>query len=339
VPGWLRQGASIGQNNERKIKLKKDCNNLTISTTILSALACFALASAPNAFGVSPSPDGCYPNFTTAEGCNALNSLTTGAGNSGLGWYALFSDTDANYNTGVGAGALALTTTGGDSNTAVGAAALLLNTTGFENVAVGTNALVLNDTGQRNDAVGAFALSMNIDGSFNTALGRCALLGNTDGSNNTAVGYLAGMNQTTGSNNTYIGDPGVAEESNVIRIGNIAASGTDYEAFYVGGVVGVGIPMVTAVPVYIDTATGQLGTVPIDASGKAATPRVRGGNGAQPQAMLNHKVTELQATVAQQQKQIETLTAQLKEQAAQIQKVSAQLEVSKPAPQVVVNKP
>jgi hypothetical protein len=29
----------------------------------------------------------------------------------------------------------------------------------------------------------------------------------------------------------------------------------------------------------------------------------------------------------------------VKEQAAQIQKVSAQLEVSKPAPQVVVNKP
>jgi len=40
----------------------------------------------------------------------------------------------------------------------------------------------------------------------------------------------------------------------------------------------------------------------------------------------------LQATVARQQKQIDALTAGL-------QKVSAQLEVSKPAPQVVVNKP
>ncbi|PYI97021.1 MAG: hypothetical protein DMF00_14355 [Verrucomicrobia bacterium] len=70
----------------------------------------------------------------------------------------------------------------------------------------------------------------------------------------------------------------------------------------------------------------------------------------QHQAMLNDKVEKLQATVAQQQKQIATLTAQLKEQAAQftaqlkeqaaqIQKVSAELEVSKPAPQVVVNKP
>jgi len=63
---------------------------------------------------------------------------------------------------------------------------------------------------------------------------------------------------------------------------------------------------------------------------------------------MNNKVEKLQATVAQQQKQIETLTArlneqaetftaQLKEQSAQIQKVSAQLETSKPAPQVVNN--
>ena len=43
-----------------------------------------------------------------------------------------------------------------------------------------------------------------------------------------------------------------------------------------------------------------------------------------------HRVSSLQATVAQQQKQIEELTAGL-------QKVSAQVEMSKPAPQTVVN--
>jgi uncharacterized coiled-coil protein SlyX len=53
--------------------------------------------------------------------------------------------------------------------------------------------------------------------------------------------------------------------------------------------------------------------------------------------MLNRKVDKLQATVAQQKKQIEILTASLREQAAQIQKVSAQLELSKSAPQVVNN--
>ena len=50
-------------------------------------------------------------------------------------------------------------------------------------------------------------------------------------------------------------------------------------------------------------------------------------------------VQELEATVAQQQKEIQALTASLKEQASQIQKVSAQLEVSKPAPQMVINNP
>jgi hypothetical protein len=44
----------------------------------------------------------------------------------------------------------------------------------------------------------------------------------------------------------------------------------------------------------------------------------------------NRTVGELKATVAQQQKQIEALTAGL-------QKVSAQLEVNKPAPQTVLN--
>jgi len=55
------------------------------------------------------------------------------------------------------------------------------------------------------------------------------------------------------------------------------------------------------------------------------------------------KVQEQEATIAQLKKDfgatIALLTARLDEQAAQIQKVSAQIEVSKPAPQVVVNKP
>ena len=68
-----------------------------------------------------------------------------------------------------------------------------------------------------------------------------------------------------------------------------------------------------------------------------AAPRSAPGAAAQRQAMLNGKVENLEATVSQQQKQIETLTAQLREQAAQIQKASAQVEASKPAPQAVNN--
>ena len=73
---------------------------------IALVVACFGLL--PLAQAVSPAPDGCYPGFTTAEGCNALKSLTSGAGNTGVGWYSLSSDTTHSYNTGVGAGALFL---------------------------------------------------------------------------------------------------------------------------------------------------------------------------------------------------------------------------------------
>ena len=51
------------------------------------------------------------------------------------------------------------------------------------------------------------------------------------------------------------------------------------------------------------------------------------------------KVEDQQASISQLRSEMQTMVAQLKEQAAQIQKVSAQIQVNKPAPQVVVNKP
>ena len=77
--------------------------------------------------------------------------------------------------------------------------------------------------------------------------------------------------------------------------------------------------------------TGKLGTNAVDANGnKVAVPT--------PKVTLNDflnaqkRVAELEDTVAR-------LAATFQEQAAQIQKVSAQVEVKKPAPHVVVNKP
>jgi hypothetical protein len=164
-------------------------------------LTCFGVL--PRTHAVVPLPDGCYPNYTTAEGCNALYFLTTGPGNTALGWYSLFSDTTGSFNTGVGGGALALNN--GDSNTAVGAAALLLNTTGTLNTAVGTDALVHNDSGGQNTANGAFALFSNTTGIANTANGYSALFGNTTGGANTAIGNAALSSNTTGFDNTATG--------------------------------------------------------------------------------------------------------------------------------------
>src|SRR6266480_333595 len=206
---------------------------------IAFTLICFALSPAPNAFGVVPAPDGGYPNFTTAEGQNALRSLTTGAANTALGAYTLFSTATASFNTAVGAGALDLNT--GDNNTATGAAALLLNTTGTENTANGTAALEFNDTGSQNVAIGDGVMFNNIVGSFNVAMGDSAL-NNADSVFNTAVGFSAGQNVAAGGENIYLGDtagtldfigasPG--DEAGVIRIGSIF-SGT--AACFINGI-------------------------------------------------------------------------------------------------------
>jgi hypothetical protein len=151
--------------------------------------------------GVTPPPDGCYPSFTTAEGCDALKFLTTGTGNTGLGWRSLFSDAAGNFNTAVGAGALVLNNA--DSNTAVGAAALLLNTTGIENTAIGTGSLVHNDIAEQNTATGAFALSNHVSGNGNTANGANALFSDTSGQLNTAIGAGALFTDNNGFNGSF----------------------------------------------------------------------------------------------------------------------------------------
>ncbi|MGC1321738.1 MAG: hypothetical protein WA849_06125 [Candidatus Udaeobacter sp.] len=304
-------------------------NQYITLTSIILALSCFALL--PKTQAVSPVPDGCYPGFTTAEGCNALQGLTTGAGNTGLGWDALFGTSTANFNTGVGAGTLVLNNA--DSNTAVGAAALLLNTAGTENSALGTAALVNNDNGTNNTAVGAFALQTNTNGSNNTALGNAALQ-NSTGDFITAVGANTGTDPGIVTNNVYIGDPGFAGDTNVISIGGIAASGTPYEMTFIGGIYGGSVNTGSALPVYVDT-DGHLGTTLVNANGQKV--RLRAPQGAQSQATLNEfqkqqkRIADLEGTVAR-------LAAIVKDQSAQIEKVSAQLELRKPVRRVVVNK-
>jgi hypothetical protein len=245
-------------------KLNKRKINMKLQNLIHILIGILCIGFLPRAQAVLPAPDGGYPNFTTAEGTNALKNLTTGAANTGVGWRALFSAGDANFNTGVGAGALVLNT--GDSNTAVGTAALLLNTTATQNTAVGTGALVFNDTGPLNTAVGYQALSANVSGLENTAIGDQALLNNTGnfnvavggaallnntagnentacgsgalndttGNDNTALGFQAGISATTGDGNVYIGSGmhGVAGEANHtyvrnINTTNVSGGGTD----------------------------------------------------------------------------------------------------------------
>jgi Chaperone of endosialidase len=217
------------------------------------------------AHAVVPPPDGGYPGFNTAEGQNALFSLTSGAANTAVGWFSLRTETTGSFNTGVGAGTLVLNT--GDENTAIGAAALLLNTatgntavgsrallnntSGFVNAAVGGRALTNNTTGNSNVAFGVSALEQHITGDNNVAVGYGALASSTDapgnvavgaaalsavttGAHNVGVGLLAGINVTTASNIICIGDEVFgADVDNSCYVGNIWAQPGGSQAVFV----------------------------------------------------------------------------------------------------------
>jgi len=173
---------------------------LRIKLTSLVTLTLFVFA--PAVHPVSPPPDGGYLNQNTAEGEDALFSLTTGRYNTAIGYNALFNNTTGELNTAVGNAALSSNSTG-YQNTAVGNGALESNTTGFGNVAVGSYSLLFNTTGGYNTAI--HGMGFNTTGSYNTAVGFAALDSNTVGNYNTANGYQALYSNTTGSYNTATG--------------------------------------------------------------------------------------------------------------------------------------
>jgi hypothetical protein len=206
---------------------------------------------------VVPAPDGGYPGGNTAEGQNALLSLTTGGFNTAVGFLSLRSDTTAGLNTAIGAGALLANTA--DDNTATGAGTLFSNTTGVGNTADGALALFKNTEGNFNTAIGLQALE-NSTASGNTAIGNGALFGNTTGTNNTAIGFQALFQSTTGIFNVAMGffaGSNVTTASSVICIGS-AGLNIDHTCF-IGNIRGVTTGNADAIPVLVDSF-GQLGT-------------------------------------------------------------------------------
>ena len=223
---------------------------------LLIPLVFVSFALSPDARAVDPPPDGGYDRFNTAEGTDALFSLTIlGFFNTATGFEALFSNTTGSANTATGLQALFFNT-GGNNNTADGVNALFSNTTGSANTADGLDALFSNTTGSFNTAHGHTALRHNTTGEGNTANGFRALVRNTTGNGNIALGNNAGENLTTGSNNIDIFDRGVAGEGNTIRIGK---QGTQ-TATFIAGIYGQVVAPATGTPVLID-GSGRLGTM------------------------------------------------------------------------------
>lgn len=201
----------------------------------------------------------------TAAGLNALEHNGSGQFNTGVGWTAL-QDNTGSENTGLGAQALGLNTTG-VGNTGMGAGALYYNLTGSDNTAIGVQTLALSTgssntgvgaaalvnatTGSNNVATGFWALGGTTTGSNNAALGAFALENAASGSNNIGLGYEAGVNVSGGGNNIEIGNLGISSDASVIRIGT---AGTHTQTF----IAGIARTAVSGSPVYI-TSSGQLG--------------------------------------------------------------------------------
>ena len=140
-----------------------------------------------------------------------------------------------------------LTTTGA-GNTGIGYGALYSNTTGQKNAASGNNALNNNIAGSYNTADGSGALNNNNAGSNNTAIGSEGLAFNTSGTENTAVGYWAGYGPfagdipTTGSQCTFVGayaNASVDGLTNATAIGYQAEVGAN-NSLILGGAVARG---------------------------------------------------------------------------------------------------
>ena len=319
--------------------------------------------------------DALFSNTTgfsnTGNGESALASNTTGVANTATGESALASNTTGGGNVADGVGALTSNTTGG-GNVAAGDNALFSNTTGQNNVASGSSALFSNTTGTDNTAVGLGALGFNDSGSFNIAVGVAAGGRLTTGDNNIYIGNSGVDSESTkirigtmGTHtNTFIaGISGVTVAGGVGVIINSAGrlgTVTSSERFkdeikpmdkvseailklqpvtfrYKHELDPVGIPQFGLVAEQVEKVDSNL--VARDEEGKPYTVRYEAVNAMLLNEFLKaHRRIEEQdgrlqkqeTAIAKQQKQIEALTTGL-------QKVSARLEVSKPAPQTVLN--
>jgi hypothetical protein len=300
-------------------------------------------------------------NYNTANGYGALY-YNTANNNTATGYAALYHNTTGQSNTGNGVRALEVNTDG-DSNTANGAAALAGNTVGSNNTASGNSALFNNTTGSNNTANGVGALNANSTGSNNTAVGNFAGSDTTTGHDNVYIG--AGINGLADESNacriaSIFGQTAANGSAVFITSGNKLGTDTCSRRFKeaIRPMDKASEALLALKPVTfrykkeIDPdGRAQFGLVAEEVEKVNPDLVVRDKEGKpysvrydQVNAMLlneflkeHRKVQDLEATVTQQQKGMEALSAQLKEQAAQIQKVSAQIEVNKPTPKVVLN--
>jgi hypothetical protein len=298
-------------------------------------------------------------NSNTAEGWQALLQNTTGDRNTASGRATLTSNTTGFENTATGAVALENNTSGND-NTATGFAALNGNTAGALNTATGTGALA-DSTGDLNSALGFGAGANLTTGNNNIYIGNIGVAAEANiirvGTEVAVVDpfgvmhpahtatYIAGISEADaiGGDTVFVTSEGklgtVSVPSSARFKEDIKSMDNASEALFSfkpitfrykkeldpRGMLQFGLMAEDVVKVAPDL-------VKRDRDGTLQTVRYDQVNAMLLNEFLkqHHQVQDLKAMVAEQQKQIERLTAGL-------QQVKAQVEASRLTPQIVAS--
>jgi hypothetical protein len=311
-------------------------------------------------------------NFNNAVGHSALQSNVDGSQNNVMGDAAMFDNMSGSRNTAVGDDAL-FNCVAGNSNVAIGDEAGT-SIVGDHNICIGANtngAAGDNNTIRIGDNLPSGGIGV-LDGG---ALANFVLIGtglNTGGiSVSTLIGFGnvsigTGLQTTTGASTCNIGGifnqtPPAGSHAVMVGPNNQLADATLSSRRFKKDIAPIdkiseGILALRPVTFHWKTdntnepefglVAEEVAEVNLDWITRNPQGEISGVRYETiPILLLNEflkehkKVEEQQANIAELKSTVGVLTAQLKEQAAQIQKVSAQLETSKPAPQVVANKP
>jgi hypothetical protein len=325
------------------------------TATGYNALYSNTTGSQNTAIGIFALTDNTTGSDNTASGTGALEFNTTGNNNTATGKWALFDNTIGSGNTATGELALVSNTTGSD-NAGIGGRSLLHNTTGKNNTASGAQALMNNTSGSFNVAVGSAS-----GGDVTSADNVICIGANVRGANLSNSCFIGNIREVTTINGDAIpvlidsaGQLGTASSSRRFKK-EIKPMDQTSEAILALKPVTFhyksdtkGTPQFGLIAEQVAEVNPDL--VVRDENGEIYTVRYEEVNAMLLNEFLKeHKkveeqqatIAELKSTVAQQhkafqsrlaeqQKQIEALTAGL-------QKVSAQVEMSRPASQTVVD--
>src|SRR6266545_2182738 len=350
-------GGNTAEGQNALLNLTTGVNN--------TAVGWFSLKSNTNgqlntAVGAGTLFSAVHASRNTAIGGAALFSDTDGERNTAVGALALWSNTTGDFNTALGDGALFAAS--GSSNTAVGAGALQ-HPAGDSNTALGVNAGV-DISGSNNIVIGANIFGFG--GSNTIVIG--ANVGMLGESNTIRIGntditdtFISGISGTTVASGAAVlvdssGHLGTVTSSKRFKEEIRPMNKTSEAIFYLE-------PVTFRYKKEIDPAgTSQFGLIAEEVAAVNPDLVVRDRNGQiyavrydQVNAMLLNEflkehekieeqqatIADLKSTVAQQQSNFESRLAQQKRQieslTAGLQKVSAQLEVNKTVPQLIAN--